>query len=184
MCLCVSPQAAWCPWWLVWFLVDYLLMVHSTSLMTQRTSRSHCVSLATLVRMCWVSDKWLKHPACVMSRWFLFLFFQWPLESSPLWWERDTRSLENLCLLALWRGWGQSQTCSTCIWLWNDVTHLLNSLISLSHSLLMVFRLLLLFMAWAEERHRPDWGLSTNKPCFVKKTFPVNILKQVICFVW
>lgn len=38
----------------------------------------------------------------------VFSVFQCLQESSQLWWEWDTRSLESCCLLAFYLGWGQS----------------------------------------------------------------------------
>lgn len=88
------------------------------------------------------------------------IFFQLLRESSQSWWDWDTRSLGNWCLQALLQGWGLDQNCimkkillmqsnrwETFCWI-SSFSYFIRLF---SHSLLMVFRLLLLIVVWPRE---------------------------------
>lgn len=170
--------------------------------MTQRTSRSYCVSMTKLIQISWFSTvhksgNWLKHPASVMA----WCFLSSSGLGSPL--SRDGNEIQevwqnNSCWHYV-RAKVRSQTCLTCksvywanqgLWRMLDTFYtpadvFISDLLSPSYSLLMVFRLLLLIMVWMEEQHWPGWGLFVSQwtnLVWKETSFPVSILKQILCF--
>lgn len=129
------------------------------------------------------ADNWLKRPSASWHCVMVFPFFQWPLESSQSWWEWDTRNLANYCRQASWLAWGQSRTRQSLLsnsritqWCCTLIT---DFLIPLSHSLLMVFRLLLLIVAWLTARIL----LISRQGDVSWWTFAVNTPKPQFCVV-